>query len=140
MTRIDFYIEAVDKVEVACRLVTKAVAQKLRVLIFSSDEERLQRANKLLWTQPAIGFIPHCMAHEPIAVETPVLLARTADNPPHDQVLVNLDDQWPASFARFERLVEIVSQDESDKEAARLRFRFYKDRGYKIETHNLASV
>ena len=140
MTRIDFYIEAADKVEVACRLAAKAMARKLRVLIFSSDEVCLQRANKLLWTQPATSFVPHCMAHESIATDTPVLLARSVDEPPQTHVLVNLDDSWPASFARFERLVEVVSQDEADKQSARVRYRFYKDRGYRIETHSLASM
>ena len=139
MTRIDFYTDAADKAEVACRLAGKAMQQKLRVLIVAPTQDQLQRVNRMLWTHPPIGFVPHCLAQEPIAAETPVLLSHNADDPPHDQVLINLGDERPSSFARFARLVEIVSNDEEDKRLARERFRFYRDRGYEIHTHKLPS-
>ncbi|MEO7403962.1 MAG: DNA polymerase III subunit chi [Burkholderiales bacterium] len=139
MTRVDFYTDATDKAEVACRLAGKAMQQKLRVLIVAPAQDQLQRVNRMLWTHPPIGFVPHCLAHEPIAADTPVLLSHSADDPPHDQVLINLGDEWPSSFARFARLVEIVSNDEEDKRHARERFRFYRDRGYQMHTHKLAT-
>ncbi|RDJ93817.1 DNA polymerase III subunit chi, partial [Lacticaseibacillus rhamnosus] len=40
-------------------------------------------------------------------------------------------------FSRFQRLVEIVGTDASDRQAARERYRFYRDRGYEIRTHQL---
>ncbi len=139
MTRIDFYIGATDKVDVACKIAAKAMSQKLRVLILAAHDDTLQRVDRQLWMQPAVGFVPHCLSSAAIAGETPVLLARDATDPPHDQVLVNLDDDTPQTFARFERLVEIVSQDDDDKQKARERFRFYKDRGYEIRTPDIAA-
>jgi DNA polymerase-3 subunit chi len=41
-------------------------------------------------------------------------------------------------FSRFQRLVEIVGRDDEDREAARARFRFYRDRGYEIVNHDLS--
>lgn len=139
VTRIDFYTGASDKVGVACRIAAKAMSQKLRVLILAADEAMLARVDRELWMQPAVGFVPHCRANAAIAAETPVLLSIDAGDPPHDQVLVNLHDATPSTFARFKRLVEIVSQDDSDKQRARDRFRYYKDRGYEIKTHDLAA-
>jgi len=55
----------------------------------------------------------------------------------HEQILVNLCAESPAAFSRFERLIEIVSLEEADRDRARERYRFYKDRGYEIRTHNL---
>jgi DNA polymerase-3 subunit chi len=140
MTRIDFYTEAADKLEVACRIVHKAYRAKRPLVIFSSDDAVLARTDKMLWTVPAVGFVPHCFAADRIAAETPVLLARAADTPPYDDVLINLDDAWPPAFARFQRLVEIVSLDEEDKTKARARYRFYKDRGYEVSTHRVTEV
>lgn len=140
MTRIDFYFNAPDRIDVACRITQKAVQQKLRVLIFAPHDQTLARIDRQLWIQPPTGFIPHCLASAPNAPETPVLLTREVDDPPHDEVLVNLHDERPASFARFTRLIEIVSQDEADRERARERFRFYKDRGYEIHRHDLAAA
>jgi DNA polymerase III subunit chi len=138
MTRIDFYHSAEDKLEVACRLSAKAAQQKLRVLIFAPDELLAQTIDKLLWTWQATGFLPHCMAHSPHAAETPVLITRDPEEVPHDDVLLNLHQEWPPSFARFKRLVEIVGRDDLDRQSARARFKFYRDRGYEIQNHDLS--
>ncbi len=139
MTRIDFYHDAEDRLGVACRLVGKAVQQQLRVVIYAPDGETAHAVDQLLWTAPPIAFVPHCMAEHRLAAETPVLIARDdAETPQHDNVLINLHDEWPPAFARFERLIEIVGRDEADRQRARTRFRFYKDRGYPIQAHNLA--
>ena len=140
MTRIDFYFEAEDKLQVACRLSAKAAQQKLRVLIYAPDEAAAQRIDRMLWTWQATGFLPHCMTRSPLAAQTPVLITRDPEDTPHDEVLLNLHTQWPPAFSRFRRLVEIVSRDDEDREAARGRFRFYRDRGYPIETHSLAAA
>ena len=140
MTRIDFYTDAPDKLEVACRIVHKAFRAKRPVVIFSSDDAALARIDKMLWTVPAVSFVPHCFASDRIASETPVLLARAVDTPPYDDVLINLDDAWPPAFARFQRLAEIVATDEEDKTKARARYRFYKDRGYEVATHRLTEA
>ena len=138
MTRIDFYFEAEDKLQVACRLSAKAAQQKLRVLIYASDEAEAQRIDKLLWTWQATAFLPHCMTRSPLAAQTPVLITHDPEDTPHDEVLLNLHPQWPPAFSRFQRLVEIVGRDDEDREAARARFRFYRDRGYEIVNHDLS--
>jgi hypothetical protein len=45
-------------------------------------------------------------------------------------VLVNLGGDLPPGFSRFDRLIEIVGTDETDRIPARERFKFYRDRGY----------
>lgn len=140
MTRIDFYFEAEDKLQVACRLSAKAAQQKLRVLIYTRDETEAQRIDRLLWTWQATGFLPHCMARSPLAAETPVLITHDPEDTPHDEVLLNLHSAWPPAFSRFRRLVEIVGRDDADRAAARGRFRFYRDRGYEIVNHDLSKT
>lgn len=140
MTRIDFYTEAQDKLELTCKLAAKAVQAKTRMLILAPDGEQRSRLDKMLWMQPATGFIPHCLASAAIASETPVLLSGSTDEVPLDDILLNLADDWPQTFARFQRLIEIVSRDDADKALARERYRFYRDRGYQITTHNMAAL
>ena len=140
MTRIDFYFDAADKLQVACRLSAKAAQQKLRVLIYTPDEAEAQRIDKMLWTWQPTGFLPHCMTNSPLAAQTPVLITHDPEDTPHDEVLLNLHSDWPPAFSRFRRLVEIVGRDEQDREAARARFRFYRDRGYEIAQHDLSKA
>lgn len=137
MTRIDFYLDAADRLQVACRVTAKALAQARKVVIYAPDGEIARAIDRLLWTTPAIGFVPHVPADHRLAAETAVVIARDAEALPHDDVLVNLDRGEPAAFARFHRLVEIVGRDEEEKQSARSRYRFYRDRGYEIHTHKL---
>jgi len=139
VTQIDFYTRAEDKLQTACRLAAKAVQQGLRVMVFTPDAAATDKLDRLLWTFPATGFLPHCRAGDKLAPATPVILDHLPDPLVHDQVLVNLCPDWPPFFSRFQRLVEIVGQEESDRQAGRERFRFYRDRGYEIRHHDLGT-
>ena len=89
-------LEAEPKLQVACQLSAKAVQQSLRVLILAPDESTARAIDKLLWTFPATGFLPHCMVHDRLAPETPILIARDCEVLPHDQVLLNLAPDSPS--------------------------------------------
>jgi DNA polymerase-3 subunit chi len=54
----------------------------------------------------------------------------------HD-VLVNLDQTVPAFFGQFERVAEIVSGDDNVRNQARERYKYYRDRGYSLNSHNI---
>ncbi|WP_175939680.1 DNA polymerase III subunit chi [Caballeronia sp. BCC1704] len=134
MTRIDFHTNVGDPLAYACRLARKAYASG-RSLVVLADPARLAAFDEQLWTFAPLEFVPHCMAKSALAQETPVVLAADLDDVPHHQVLVNLGAPVSAQFARFERLVEIIGDDADELAAGRERFRFYRDRGYAIETH-----
>lgn len=138
MTQIDFYTHVDDKLKTACRLASKAFSHGLRVMVFCPDAETAQRYDRLLWTTPAISFVPHCFPGDPLAPVTPVIVDYDGGDLVHDQVLLNLRAEWPPFFGRFQRLVEIVSDEEEDRRAARERYKFYRDRGYDIRTHDLS--
>jgi DNA polymerase-3 subunit chi len=140
VTSIDFYFNAADRLEVACRLAGKAVAQKKRMLIYAPGADLAQRIDQMLWTWQALSFVPHCLASDAIAAETPVLIAKDAESAPDCEVLVNLSAQCPEFFARYPRLLEIVSRDDEDRKAGRARYAWYRDRGYAIRNHDLAAA
>ena len=137
MTQIDFYFNAADRLQVACRLAAKALADGKRMLIYAPDAELATRLDRLMWTWPATGFVPHCPAGDALAAETPVLISgddEAADIP----ILLNLSADSPPHFASFERLLEVVGAEEAEREPARARFRLYKSRGYAVASHDLA--
>jgi DNA polymerase-3 subunit chi len=138
MTQIDFYTHVGDKLRTACQLSAKAFAHGLKVTVFCPDPETVHRFDRLLWTTPPIGFVPHCAPDDPLAAETPVIVDCQGENLLHDEVLINLRPEWPPFFGQFQRLIEIVSLEDGDRAAARERFRFYRDRGYEIRTHDLS--
>ena len=137
MTNIDFYFNAPDRLQVACRLAGKALAQKQRLLVYAPDPETASRIDRMLWTRPAIGFVPHCRAHDRLAADTPVLIAAEDDSPADCELLLNLGADCPPHFARFQRLLEVVGTEEAERNAGRARYRYYLDRGYRIANHDL---
>lgn len=148
MTQIDFYTHVGNKLNVACRLAAKAHAQGLQVAVMCPDAAVAQGFDRMLWTVAPLAFVPHCSASHPLAARTPVVIDHEGlfnaqpPNPqlPHDQVLLNLREEWPPVFSRFQRLIEIVSTDDADRAGARARFKFYRDRGYDIRSHDLSAT
>lgn len=140
MTSIDFYFNAGDRLQVACRLAGKALAQGRQLLVYAPEGDTASRLDKLLWTWPATGFVPHCALHDPLAADTPVLIAADAETPKHCDVLLSLSAACPPHFERFERLLEVVGTDEVERTAGRERYRYYRSRGYAIVNHDLAQA
>jgi DNA polymerase-3 subunit chi len=140
VTRIDFHFNVPDKPGYACRLVRKIYRTGLRCQVTHDDPAALAAFDELLWTFSRRDFIPHVMADDPLAADTPVILTHGGADTDHLDVLVNLGSVAPPHFSRFERLVEIVTVDEQDRKAARARWREYRDRGHPMTRHDLAGA
>ena len=137
MTKIDFYTGSTDKLRTACQLSHKAMQNGLRVLLHTPDEATTESLDKLLWYYPATAFIPHCRSHETAAHEMPVVLGHQEETFPHSEVLISLHTTCLPFFSRFERVIEIVSEDVEDARLGRERFGFYRDRGHEMRHFDL---
>ena len=93
----------------------------------------------MLWTFRDISFIPH--GRDAVDSDVAQRLAATIGNgnePKGDSdVLINLSPEVPPFFSRFERVAELVDNDDKRRNAGRERFRYYRDRGYPLESHNI---
>ena len=138
MTRIDFHTNVPDKIAYACRLVRKAVLAGNRVVLLTEDATRLAQLNDALWTFSATDFLPHVVAADALAPQTPVVLTDddSAELPHHD-ILVNLSRRLPANFSSFQRVFEIISSDLDDAAAGRKRYLSYKQQDHQ-PTHFVA--
>lgn len=138
MTRIRFFTNAQDRLQSAAAWIARAYRERRQVLIFAPAPDVAEQIDRMLWTQPATGFIPHCVASASLAAETPVLIAGTLDDLPQDKCVLNLSNEVPPGFSRFEEVVEIVSVRDEDRLPARDRFRFYRERGYALENRDIS--
>jgi len=142
MPKIDFYIlqdpSSDARFRFACRLADKAVDQGLKVFM-CTDAEDMGRLDDLLWTHSDRSFLPHeiATAASPSHPRVMVLIGSGAPPPSHVGLLINLSDAMPAAFETTERLAEIVDSNSQRKARARERFKFYRDQGLGIESHNV---
>lgn len=147
MTRIDFAFGAPDRLRMACQVVRKRYLAGQRLVVYCKEGSRLAAFDRMLWAFDDTSFVPHVLANDPLAAETPVVLtagdpwqaaqAAVADGQPQPWLL-NLDDACPPGFDAFERLLEIVSDDPDDKQAARQRWLAYQGAGHTPQSHDLS--
>lgn len=139
MTEIAFHFGAPDKLSYACRLLRKAVRLGHQIVVYA-EPEHLHQLNTDLWTFSSVDFVPHCLANADafLLKNSPVILT-TPDHSVDEirPMLVNLSDQIPTAFSQYARMVEVVSQDESDRAQARLRWKYYVQQGYALIKHDL---
>jgi DNA polymerase-3 subunit chi len=138
MTRIDFHTNITDKLGYACRLARKAYSTRAKLVLLAEDAAQAAALNEALWTLSETDFLPHVMAGDPLAAETPIIITDSEQAElPHHEMLINLTRRTPDGFARFERVFEIISSDEEDAAAGRKRYVAYKQQAYPL-THFVA--
>ena len=138
MTRITFLHGAGNRLQAAGTWLGQVAREGRRVLVYAPLERDLEHLDRLLWTQSATGFVPHCLDGTALATETPFVLAGTIEQPGSCEFLLNLSDGIPPGFSSFEQLVEIVGSADSDRIAGRERYRFYRERGYPLDARDIS--
>lgn len=144
MTQVDFYILESDtddaRLRLTCRIVDKATQQDLHVFVNATSDDEARQLDELLWTFSQGSFIPHKIVREELAAEPlePVLIGvNRAPGPGRWDVLINLAGEVPEFFSRYERVAEVVDANAERRERSRERYRFYRDRGYNLNTHKV---
>lgn len=139
MTRVDFYVLQQGgrqaALRYACRLAEKAFLKGHQCYICVEHND-IPAMDDLLWQFRADSFVPHGradQAHHTIAIGGD---QQTGD---HCDVMINLTPDVPATFSRFARLAEIVSQDEPWLSASRSRYSHYRQAGYPLHNHSISA-
>ena len=145
MSEIAFHFNVDRTLPYACRLLRKAVNTGARLVVVGPGQV-LQALDRELWTFAPLEFIAHCRDQAPRAQRdaSPVVLVESLAHEalkelPHD-IVVNLGPQVPAGYDTFQRVIEIVSVDETDRAAARERWRIYAQAGHPLVRHDLAAA
>lgn len=140
-TRIEFHFNAPERLQYACRLLRKAHGRQLRVGVVGASAT-LRQLDAALWTFSSQDFLPHCTLED-----GPQMLSASAIVLGHDpaamgrlDVLLNLGDEVPPGFERYERLIEIVATDDHGRMTARQRWKHYTAQGYPLHQHDLSKV
>ena len=106
----------------------------MHVYIHADSDATLQRIDDLLWEFREESFIPHEMAP---CKAVPVEMGYDYEPIEQCDYLINLSNERPSFFSRFERMAEILNQNDDILTKGRDRYRFYQDRGYKLDYHIL---
>ncbi|MBY0463411.1 MAG: DNA polymerase III subunit chi [Burkholderiales bacterium] len=128
-----------DPTDYACRLIRKATARRLRVLLCAEPDE-LARVDQALWV-PQLGFMAHAIQTSPehVRARSPVYLCRDVLPADTADVFINMQAGVPAYLEHFGRLIEIVPPDEALRAKARQRWRHFTTLGWTPEGFDAAA-
>ena len=131
-------VQAADqaqRLQVAVRLADKAFQQGHRIFINAADEAQAHSLDELLWSFRPASFLPHGLHGQEHSDTIAIGWCQEPDN--HNDLLINLQLGIPSFFSRFQRVAEVVTQDPASLQALRESWKFYKERGYRLEKHDL---
>ncbi len=137
MTRIDFYQlnsgrHGYD--DVVCKLCQKAYDGNQHTLLLTQGPQQSRHLDQRLWNWRDDSFLPHdCEEIE--GMVTPILIHDNPEPRGDRQLLINLSASVPLYFAQFERVIELVTEE--NKAQAREHYSYYKERGYPLKHVNL---
>ena len=146
MPEVSFYVlgshSEAERRLFACRLIEKIFRSGESCYVLTGSAEQAAELDKLLWTFRPGSFVPHQIYRGIVPEsELAVLIGDNADIPESRQaVILNLSDNTPAIGDKTQRLLEILDNSETCKQAGRRRYKHYQQQGFKIETHKMAAA
>jgi DNA polymerase-3 subunit chi len=143
MTEVAFHFNAPDKLNYACRFLRKAFNAGAKVMVYGQSS-LLHELDVALWSLGPTDFVAHCLDDAPphVLSRSPIVLSADVSSisgMPHHDVLLNLGDEIPNGFEKFERVIELVTVNEADRERARTRWKTYASKGYALVRHDLGA-
>jgi len=143
MTRVDFYVLATsnphERRVLACKLTEKALRQGLKVYLHTGSEAETGILDNLLWTFRQGSFIPHQKTTASASEREDIDVLIGSDEPPSGfrDLVINLSLGLPPDFDQYQRVAELVDEDETVRAEGRRRYTTYKQQGFELETHKL---
>ena len=129
---VEFRFNLPDPLRYCCGMLRTALrgGAATRLLVVG-PQPLLAELDGLLWTAQPGSFLPHVWADDPLALQTPILLAEAPNLVALGRIdaLVNFGPGLVAGWDTLPRVIELVGAQSPDKPAARQRLRDYRQAG-----------
>jgi DNA polymerase-3 subunit chi len=142
MTEVSFYLLSTEyerqRQLFACKLIEKAYRSGCYCSVLTNSEADSQVLDELLWTFRPTSFIPHEIYRGDVPEFANTILITDRLIPQAWQtVIINLSLSPPADLSHTARLLEILDNNQFFKQAGRERYRYYKQLGLSLKTHQI---
>lgn len=131
MTNIKFFFNVESKIDLVFSLLPERLNKKRTSLIYCSNDIQLNHLSDKLWGDSSDSFFPH---EENNHHNLNKITLSNKSIEWMDDTIINISSQMVDGFNRYLNLFEIVSIEEEDKKLARIRFQYFKDCGYNVQS------
>lgn len=140
MARVDFYLIAKprfreDPLRLVAELAKRAFASEQSSLILARSAEQAETLDELLWSLDDDAFLPHQIAGDDDDAITPILIVPPGLTTPDRPLVINLRETCAPGL--FERVLEVVPAEESERAGSRERWRSYRQAGFELHKHDM---
>lgn len=134
MTQIGFYhLQRLPLEHALPRLLEKARAAGMAVVVMAGSTEKVERLNASLWTWNPESWLPHGSAADGDAALQPVWLTDREENPNGATALVLTDGVTVEKLEGYARCLDLFDGNDPEAvEAARLRWTRWKAEGHQL--------
>ena len=143
MTQIEFYSVDDEENKLPYSHLTEVVKRGYRksqkVFIHTDDKRMAEKIDEMLWTHDAKSFLPHQLVGEDENIKPPIEIGCGQEPTIQPDILINLATEVPLFFSHFKWVFEYAFGDDENKEKARDRFKFYRERGYPLNHRKIAN-
>lgn len=143
MSQADFYVltdtRQDSRYTFLCRLADKVLGRGRQVYIQVANQQEAEQLDQLLWDYRPEAFIPHgIISSASSSADTPAPVQIGWDTlPEHRDVFINLHLDVGDDTLEFERILEIVVQQDDILKATRQNYTTYKSAGIEIRMHDM---
>ncbi len=106
--------------------------QNQRVYIYCQDQDQAHQVDELLWSFEPDSFVAHNLVGEGQNYGSAVEIGWQAPKN-RRPILINLTSTAPSFAHQFSQIVDFVPSDEQLKQAARERFKAYRQSGFQVD-------
>jgi DNA polymerase-3 subunit chi len=131
LTNIKFFFNVESKIDLVFSLLPERLNKKRTSLIYCSNDIQLNHLSDKLWGDSSDSFFPH---EENNHHNLNKITLSNKSIEWMDDTIINISSQMVDGFNRYLNLFEIVSIEEEDKKLARIRFQYFKDCGYNVQS------
>lgn len=139
MAKADFYIlnksDHSARLSFLARLIEKATKLGHTIYIHTNNSQQATEIDDYLWTYKIESFLPHEL-NSSKDISAPITIGFTDDCGSHDDLLINLASELPSFYKKFQRIAEIVIQDDIILKELRNHYRQIKSEGTEALIHD----
>ena len=128
MTKVECIFNLNSIEESYLYLLDKFINKK--IFIYKKDNH--SAVSESLWKIQDRFFIHESEDNVKNDLNVPILIGKEFSKK-HDQILINLEQDYWDKFSRYEIMVELINNEEIIKDKARERIKKYQDVGYEIK-------
>jgi len=144
MAKADFYIlnksDHHARLEFLCRLIEKATGLGHSIYIHTNDLQQATEIDDYLWSYKIDSFLPHDLNPNNLEPKekpsAPVTIGFSAQCEHHNDLLINFASKLPGFYNNFNRIAEIVIQNDTILKELRTHYREIKSKGIEATIHD----